>query len=74
MTKKDYEAVAKIMRLQISGAHKVDITDWSNLCHDLARKFYADNERFSHERFYTACGFDIAFPTTDWRDTLRLSA
>lgn len=73
MTKKDYKVIAKILREHIQMTGEVDLTIWANLCHDFARELFADNERFSYEKFYVACGFDTVYPTTDWRKTLKVS-
>lgn len=65
MTRKDYVAVAKVLRegrkLTTSDGKKflnISETDFSRLVILLSRTFRMDNPRFDHSKFYEACGID----------------
>lgn len=56
MTRKDYEAIAKVFRdngKRLLTAHESSI--WLVMRQDIADVLAADNPRFQRERFYAAC-------------------
>lgn len=66
MTKKDYEAVAKVIKArkesdfagQGSSFRNNDVLDTLKVvAKDLATLYQADNPQFNRSRFLTACGF-----------------
>jgi len=62
MTKKDYEAIAKVLKNRIAPylEPNTDIEAYSlgrGICEDITEVFIDDNPLFNKDRFLTACGF-----------------
>lgn len=59
MTKKHYEAIAKIMNEQGSKCHAIKLMGLQEqTCEQLADYFVTDNPKFDRTRFLQACGID----------------
>lgn len=60
MTRKDYLAMADVIRSQLTHHPR---PNWNSACATIARRFsdvaIADNQRFDAPRFYAACGLDL---------------
>lgn len=56
MTKKHYEAIAKIIQLYKAIESHSDKRMCYYIAHDLADYFQTDNKNFNRERFLEACG------------------
>lgn len=69
MTKKDYVAVAAIIRHMMI-EERGDRDTLINVATELALHFRTDNERFSFTKFIMACG--LGEPTDDGRDSIRV--
>jgi hypothetical protein len=54
MTRKDYEAIAKVLKEQRDSGACLQTT--ANLARELATVFVQDNPRFLPHRFLVACG------------------
>ena len=59
MTKKHYEAIASIVKLNFDGTQPV-------LARDLADYFEQDNPKFDRARFLEACGVETCKHTDGW--------
>lgn len=62
VTKKDYEAVAKVIKARIEtdwfeNGHRLDRPTLEVVANDLAALYQAGNSRFNRTKFLTACGF-----------------
>ncbi len=59
LTRKHYKAIAAIVKdCTKTTDDAVTYVSSSQLCHELADYFAADNPRFDRERFLTACGIE----------------
>lgn len=61
MTRKDYIAIAEIIRRH-KEVYDMDGATLASVAESLATLARADNERFDEERFYAACGM----PNQEW--------
>lgn len=61
LTKKHFEGVARVIRGKVIGCPK-DSDRYAQaytIAYDLAVMFKDENDRFDHDRFMEACGFDV---------------
>lgn len=59
MTRKDYEAVARVIRFNYIGSNDESTkSDMRNIASELAIHFEQDNHRFDPQRFFEACGIE----------------
>ena len=58
MTKKVFELVAKVLRLERPNKSEGSNWQWINVVRTFADKFEEENERFDRARFVAACGCD----------------
>lgn len=67
MTRKDYRALAEVMRTHLDGmdGNSDPLGQWASLCHAIADVLEADNARFVRSKFLLACGWTVAFGTTE---------
>lgn len=54
MTRTDFESLSQVVRKQVT----LTLTQQLHLATDLAMVCSGQNERFNHDRFYLACGFE----------------
>jgi hypothetical protein len=57
MTRKDYEAIAEVLREHREAS--TNKSEFTQLCYSLADKFTEENPRFLPHRFLGACGVFI---------------
>ena len=70
MTRKDYRAMAVVLREHLSTIETPEgVLSWGTLCHRIASMYERDNERFVRNTFLMACGwteaFGVALPVGD---------
>ena len=58
-TKRDFVAVAAIIKRQAHEAHVEELNVLGRVARDLAAMYRADNGRFQSGRFFEACGLTV---------------
>jgi hypothetical protein len=56
MTRKDYQAVARVIRFNYENSDDQAKSNIREIARELADHFKTDNSRFDRQKFYEACG------------------